>query len=98
MGRDARACSVIFFTNPARRRAEIFRIRRTIRYNSAFRVTKPFGGFTVGGCLTFHYDVGRSGTGPGAAGGWHRYNQVDNLGRAGTGSAVRGAPLYLPGW
>ena len=55
----------------------------------------------MGGCLTFHYDVGRSGTGPGAAtflGGWHRYNQVDNLGRAGTGSAVRGAPLYLPGW
>jgi len=55
----------------------------------------------VGGCLTFHYDVGRSGTGPGAStflGGWHRYNQVDNLGRGGTGAAVRSAPLYLPGW
>lgn len=55
----------------------------------------------MGGCLTFHYDVGRSGTGPGAStilGGWHRYNQVDNLGRSGTGSAVRGAPLYLAGW
>jgi hypothetical protein len=52
-------------------------------------------------CLTFHYDAARSGAGPGAStilGGWHRYNQVDNLGRSGTGSAVRGAPLYLPGW
>jgi hypothetical protein len=64
----------------------------------------------MSGCLTFHYDVGRSGTGPGAAtflgGGWHLYNQVDNLGHIfkdnsnnpAFGGAVRGAPLYLPNW
>jgi hypothetical protein len=45
-------------------------------------------------CLTFHYDVERTGAGDGAAGFavWHRYLQVS------LGSAVRGAALTLTGW